>query len=100
MLSELETDVTKSTAEAVIVAEKLLAALEKPFVLKVRHSTEAETEVELLCTASIGVALFLDHESGADEIIKRGDMAMYQAKAAGGNLIRFFLDSAVHAAKH
>lgn len=46
---------------------------------------------------SIGVVLFgRDDLSGADpgvsvtEILRRGDMAMYQAKAAGGNAIRFF----------
>jgi len=34
--------------------------------------------------------LFLSHETGTEEMIKRADLAMYQAKEAGGNLIRFF----------
>jgi GGDEF domain-containing protein len=36
------------------------------------------------------VALFVNGEAGEEEIIKRADMAMYRAKEAGGNLIRFF----------
>jgi len=41
----------------------------------------------------VGVVLFINHEASTEEIIKWADMAMYQAKKAGGNLIRFY-DSA------
>lgn len=41
-------------------------------------------------TPSIGVALFRGQESSVDEVLKRGDLAMYEAKAAGGNGLRFF----------
>ena len=40
--------------------------------------------------SDIGVELFLDHEMGTDDIIRRADFAMYQAKLAGRNSIRFF----------
>jgi EAL domain-containing protein (putative c-di-GMP-specific phosphodiesterase class I) len=36
------------------------------------------------------VALFDKHISDVDELLKRADLAMYQAKAAGRNTIRFF----------
>jgi GGDEF domain-containing protein len=36
------------------------------------------------------VALFLDHEVSSDEVIRWADVAMYQAKEAGGNLIRYY----------
>jgi len=36
------------------------------------------------------VALFLDHEVGTEEVIRWADIAMYQAKEAGGNSIRFY----------
>jgi GGDEF domain-containing protein len=38
---------------------------------------------------SIGVTLFIDHESNTDDILKWADIAMYEAKAAGRNVIRF-----------
>ncbi|MEK6212391.1 MAG: diguanylate cyclase, partial [Pseudomonadota bacterium] len=89
ILSELYVDKTESTTQAGIVAEKLRAVLDKPYVLKFKQEGKAETTLEHHCTSSIGVVLFLKHEVGTEEIIKRADMAMYQAKEAGGNLIRF-----------
>ena len=42
------------------------------------------------CTASIGITLFgVRHEAG-EEPLKRAELAMYQAKAAGRNTLRFF----------
>lgn len=39
---------------------------------------------------SVGVALFSDAEQRVDELLKRADMAMYAAKAAGRNQVKFF----------
>jgi diguanylate cyclase (GGDEF)-like protein/PAS domain S-box-containing protein len=89
LLVELDVSKTEAAKQAAIVAEKLRAILDKPYVLKLRQEGEAETTVEHHCTLSIGVALFLDHESSTEEIIKRADMAMYQAKVAGGNSVEF-----------
>lgn len=50
--------------------------------------------IEHRCTASIGVALFIKHEASRDEILKWADMAMYEAKEAGTNLIRFYEETA------
>lgn len=41
-------------------------------------------------TPSIGVALFADPHNSAEELMKRADLAMYQAKASGRNAVRFF----------
>jgi len=90
MLSELDVDKTESTKQAGIVAEKIRATLDEPYVLKIQHEGKAETTVEYHCTSSIGVVLFINHEAGTEDIIKWADMAMYQAKEGGGNLIRFF----------
>jgi len=90
MLSELDVDKAKSTAEAGIVAEKIRIALAEPYLLTVRHTGKAETTVVHHCTSSIGVLLFIDHEYSAEDIIKWADLAMYQAKNDGRNLIRFF----------
>ena len=89
ILSELDVDKTESTTQSGIVAEKLRAVLDKPHMLKFKQEGKAETTLEHHCTSSIGVVLFLNHEAGKEEILKRADMAMYQAKEAGGNLIRF-----------
>ena len=40
-------------------------------------------------TASIGVALFFNNEASHVDILKWADTAMYLAKKAGRNLIRF-----------
>ena len=90
ILNELDVDKAKSVAEARIVAEKLRAALDKPYLLKFRQEGKAESTVEHHCTISIGVVVFLDHEGSQDDILKWADAAMYQAKEAGRNLIQFF----------
>lgn len=41
-------------------------------------------------SASIGIALFLGHDESPETLLKYADMAMYQAKAAGRDTLRFF----------
>jgi predicted signal transduction protein with EAL and GGDEF domain len=41
-------------------------------------------------SCSIGIALFTDHHTSADDLMKHADLAMYQAKGAGRNALRFF----------
>ena len=90
MLGELGNSKVDSAAQATIVAEKIRVILGQPYVLKIESEGTADATIEHHCSSSIGVALFLDHEVGPDEVIKWADTAMYQAKEAGGNLIRFF----------
>ncbi|MDO8292725.1 MAG: PAS domain S-box protein, partial [Gallionella sp.] len=90
MLSELDADNAESTAQARTVAEKIRSTLAEPYVLKFQQEGNAETIVEHHCTSSIGVVLFINHEASAEDILKWADMAMYQAKADGRNLTRFF----------
>ncbi|OHC71491.1 MAG: hypothetical protein A3H93_20325 [Rhodocyclales bacterium RIFCSPLOWO2_02_FULL_63_24] len=90
MISELDVDRAESAAQAAIIADKIRHALSEPYRLTIRHQGVADTEIEHRCTASIGVALFIDHEASPDEILKWADAAMYQAKEAGRNSIRFY----------
>ncbi|WP_082954527.1 EAL domain-containing protein [Acidihalobacter prosperus] len=60
---------------------KLLHAFGDPFPL---------LDEQYNITASIGVALFSEADNHVDELLKRADMAMYEAKAAGRNQIKFF----------
>jgi diguanylate cyclase (GGDEF)-like protein/PAS domain S-box-containing protein len=70
------------------VAEKILAALEHPYRLEL--STAPGNTIDYRCTASIGVTLFGAEAVHVDELLKQADLAMYQAKDAGRNTIRFF----------
>ncbi|MFZ2161329.1 MAG: PAS domain S-box protein [Sideroxyarcus sp.] len=89
ILNELGVSKDISIMESRIVAEKIRAALDQPYILKLEQSPQAET-VSHRCTSSIGVLLFLNHEMGVDEMIRRADSAMYRAKEAGGNSIFYF----------
>ena len=90
MLTELDTNRKSSIAQTGIVAEKIRAILAKPYKLALQHEGETETTVEYSCTASIGVVMFIDHEYRPDDLLKRADMVMYQAKESGRNQVRFF----------
>jgi diguanylate cyclase (GGDEF)-like protein/PAS domain S-box-containing protein len=81
VLEDLSGQQQGAAAQAELVAEKILGVFHAPFQLEShQHHT----------TPSIGVALFDKHISNVDELLKRADLAMYQAKAAGRNTIRFF----------
>ncbi len=81
MLEELSSDADEAAAQVEAVGKKVLTGLNQAFRLAGQdHSS----------TPSIGVALFSDQLQDVDELLKRADMAMYQAKAAGRNTLRFF----------
>lgn len=90
LISDLDADKSESAAEARLIAEKIRVALSAPYLLTIRQKGKAETSVEHHCSASIGVALFIDHEASQDDILKWADSAMYEAKEAGRNLVRIY----------
>jgi diguanylate cyclase (GGDEF)-like protein len=70
-----------AATQAAVVGEKILAAVGQPMRLGEHpHSL----------TPSVGVSLFRGREHTLDELLKRADIAMYQAKAAGRGTVRFF----------
>lgn len=89
-LGELLTDRAQSIAHATVVAEKIRIRLSDGYRLNITREGEAETIIEHHCTASIGVFVFLNHAANPDFILKCADKAMYRAKAAGRNTIRFY----------
>jgi diguanylate cyclase (GGDEF)-like protein len=91
MLSELDVEKTAATAQVRLVAEKILAALSVPYLLEVGHDGQQSLTVEHHCTVSIGVAMFINHEGSKSDIIKWADAAMYEAKGAGRNQVRFYV---------
>jgi diguanylate cyclase (GGDEF)-like protein/PAS domain S-box-containing protein len=90
ILGELDEDKDKSIELSTIVAEKIRGALGEPYSLLSPSEDKTDEIIEHRCTSSIGVALFLDHEVNTTEVIKWADIAMYKAKEAGGNTIRFY----------
>jgi diguanylate cyclase (GGDEF)-like protein len=81
MLQKLSSDPNEAAAHAESVGKKILSTLNQSYRLggNEHHSTP-----------SIGIALFHDNLLTIDELLKRADLAMYQAKAAGRNTARFF----------
>ncbi|OJX34084.1 MAG: hypothetical protein BGO74_04505 [Burkholderiales bacterium 68-12] len=81
MLEDLAPDAVEAAAQARAVAEKLLAVLNQPYQLAGR---------ELRNTPSIGVTLFRGQETSLDALMRQADLAMYQSKTAGRNMLHFF----------
>ncbi|MNJ54475.1 Response regulator PleD [compost metagenome] len=48
---------------------------------------------EVSVTPSIGVSIYPDHGHTPEELVKKADQAMYEAKNAGKNAMRFFAHS-------
>ena len=90
MIGELEPDRQASIAKVSGIAEKIRATLAEPYVLSITASNLPDQQLVHRCSASIGVVLFLANEASQNEILKRADDAMYEAKAAGGNQVRFY----------
>ena len=87
MLSELSAVKSESLAQAVQVAEKLLAALSADYSLTVKHKGMPDEIIRHISTASIGVSIFQGDQLDADQILKNADKAMYRAKKQGGGLV-------------
>ncbi|MBI5438715.1 MAG: EAL domain-containing protein [Nitrosomonadales bacterium] len=81
MLEDIKGDMEQAVTLADEVGEKILALLDKPYVIN---------GSEFHSTASIGINLFVNRELSADTLLKYADIAMYQAKGAGRNTLRFF----------
>jgi diguanylate cyclase (GGDEF)-like protein/PAS domain S-box-containing protein len=97
ILSELHVDKAGSAAQAGIVAEKIRNTLAEAYTLTLQRASDAEPlTVEHRCTSSIGVALFLNQGTTAEEVLKHADLAMYQAKEHGRNTIRFYESQAAY----
>ena len=71
----------EAAAQTKDVAKKIIFALNQPYQFG---------ENEHLSTPSIGATVFLGHKLTTEELLKQADIAMYQAKDAGRNTLRFF----------
>ncbi len=89
MLGELGIDAETSRSQAATVAEKIRLRVSEPYQLIISASPNSDDRVEHHCTASIGVTLLTNQDSDAQTIVTRADRAMYRAKRAGRNVVRF-----------
>jgi len=81
LIEELSEQPGIAASQAEGVARKIMAALNRPYRL---------ADNEQHSTPSVGIALFVHGQGTVDELLKQADLAMYQAKAAGRNTLRFF----------
>ena len=88
VLNELDADRTKSTEQAITVADKIRLSISETYRLTLKEEGKTDIKVEHHCTASIGLTLFIGHEKTVGNLFKNADSAMYRAKDAGRNLIR------------
>ena len=88
LVQQLDEDLETAVAQAGRIGDKVVAQLSQPCAIGA---------VQYQGSASVGVSMFLGHALGTDELLKRADLAMYQAKAQGRNTLCFF-DPAMQAA--
>lgn len=81
MLQDLSDNPGEAAAQAGAVGQKMLDTLGQSY--QFGHFTYHSS-------ASVGVALFNENHDSVDELLKRADLALYQAKDAGRNTLCFF----------
>ena len=81
MLDGLSTSPQEAAERAESVAEKIRSALNEPYQLG---------EYAHHISPSIGVVMLRGHGENIESLFKYADIAMYQAKQAGRNTIRFY----------
>ena len=81
LLEGLSEESATAAVQARGVGDKILEALNQPYNL---------AGEEFHSSSSIGVTLFSNYQKNLDELLKQADTAMYEAKKAGRNTLRFF----------
>lgn len=81
VMGGLSSEAKQAAGQAAMMGEKIRESLGQPYVFSgfSHHGS-----------ASIGAVMFLNHDLSIDELLKRADAAMYQAKQSGGNKVQFF----------
>jgi diguanylate cyclase (GGDEF)-like protein/PAS domain S-box-containing protein len=81
VLERLHEEMPLAAMEAEQVGDKICHKLSQPYLLQ---------GFDYHNTCSVGIALYRDSSLNVDELLKRADTAMYEAKRAGRNTVRFF----------
>jgi diguanylate cyclase (GGDEF)-like protein len=81
IIEEAGADAARATRRGIAAANQVLSALHDPFELGALNH---------VASASVGIVVFDGAGQRPDELLKRADIAMYQAKAAGRNGMALF----------
>ena len=87
VLTKLHADPDLARHDANRVAEKIRASLALPYTLRPKPDGTETPSIAHRSSASLGVVLFSGEVTSVDDLLKWGDLAMYQAKAEGRNRI-------------
>lgn len=90
LLSDFGLNKSETATKAQAVAEKIRLKLAEPYCFPLKTKDGPETMIEHRCTACIGVVTYDGQEASEEEILQWADTAMYQAKDAGRNTVRFY----------
>ncbi len=81
LLEDLNGKAVEAAAQTESIAEEILDISNKPYQIEAH---------EFRGSSSIGATMFSGQQLSIDELMKQSDIAMYQAKKAGRNTLRFF----------
>ena len=81
MLVSLSESQSEAATLVEVIGSKIIGALNQTYELK---------DVAYRITPSIGASVFLGQQTEIDTLLKQADLAMYKAKDAGRNTLRFF----------
>lgn len=81
MLEDLSSQAVMAVTEVEVIGQRIINELNHHYKLR---------EYEYHTTPSIGVVIFGDGYNTPEEVLKHADIAMYQAKKAGRNMLRYF----------
>jgi diguanylate cyclase (GGDEF)-like protein/PAS domain S-box-containing protein len=87
MLEFLSQDAKLAAIQAEVVGRKILNSIDQDFLISGQS---------IHTSLSVGISLFTMPTTSSEELLKRADAAMYQAKSAGRNTMCFF-DPKLHA---
>ncbi|MDX2370772.1 MAG: EAL domain-containing protein [Colwellia sp.] len=90
MISNIDEDELTASHHAEEIAEKIRLSICRPYTLAIKENLNKTNELVFYCTPSVGISIFKSNLTSHDDILKQADVALYQAKAAGRNTIRFF----------
>jgi diguanylate cyclase (GGDEF)-like protein len=90
LLSDFGSDEAESASKANIVAEKIRIKLAEPYRFTIETKGMPDATIEHSCTASIGGVTYGSLDASAEELLKWADKAMYEAKEAGRNRVKFY----------
>lgn len=81
LLEGLHQNLDQAADKAKIIAQQTIERISLPLPLD---------EIQHVTTASIGIVMFCDGQNNPEELLKRAELAMYEAKQGGRNNLQFF----------